>query len=70
MESRRFVDWAFNHYLDIAHPRFVTAGARGAGGQGRRPADSGQRGGRDLIVTLRSANAQLPQLSVALTCTR
>jgi flavin-dependent dehydrogenase len=28
MESRRFLDWAFGHYLEIAHPRFVAAGAR------------------------------------------
>jgi menaquinone-9 beta-reductase len=27
MQTRRFVDWSFNHYLEIAHPRFVTAGA-------------------------------------------
>ena len=33
MQSRRFLDWAFNHYLEVAHPRFVTAGARGAGGR-------------------------------------
>jgi flavin-dependent dehydrogenase len=26
MQSRRFLDWAFNHYLEIAHPRFVAAG--------------------------------------------
>jgi flavin-dependent dehydrogenase len=26
MESRRFVHWAFNHYLNIAHPDFVSAG--------------------------------------------
>ncbi|HTX12695.1 MAG TPA: NAD(P)/FAD-dependent oxidoreductase [Solirubrobacteraceae bacterium] len=30
MQSRRFLDWAFNHYLEVAHPRFVTAGARPA----------------------------------------
>jgi flavin-dependent dehydrogenase len=27
MESKRFVDWAFNHYLEIAHPRFAAAGS-------------------------------------------
>jgi menaquinone-9 beta-reductase len=32
MQSRRFLDWAFNHYLEVAHPRFVTAGARRVGG--------------------------------------
>jgi digeranylgeranylglycerophospholipid reductase len=25
MQSRRFLDWAFGHYLEIAHPRFVAA---------------------------------------------
>jgi flavin-dependent dehydrogenase len=25
MRSRRFLDWAFNHYLEVAHPRYVTA---------------------------------------------
>jgi len=25
MQSRRFLDWAFGHYLEVAHPRFVTA---------------------------------------------
>jgi menaquinone-9 beta-reductase len=29
MESRRFLDWAFGHYLEIAHPRFVAAGGLG-----------------------------------------
>ena len=26
MASKRFVDWSFNHYLEIAHPDFVAAG--------------------------------------------
>jgi len=30
MQSRRFLDWAFGHYLEIAHPRFVAAGPRAA----------------------------------------
>jgi menaquinone-9 beta-reductase len=30
MQSRRFLDWAFGHYLEIAHPRFVAARPRGA----------------------------------------
>jgi menaquinone-9 beta-reductase len=34
MQSRRFLDWAFNHYLEVAHPRFVAAGEREAGGGG------------------------------------
>jgi flavin-dependent dehydrogenase len=29
MRSRRFLDWSFNHYLEIAHPRFAAAGAPG-----------------------------------------
>jgi flavin-dependent dehydrogenase len=33
MDSRRFLDWAFGHYLDVAHPRFVTEG-----GPARAPA--------------------------------
>jgi flavin-dependent dehydrogenase len=27
MERKRFVDWAFGHYLEIAHPRFAAAGS-------------------------------------------
>ncbi len=26
MGTKRFVDWSFNHYLNIAHPEFVSAG--------------------------------------------
>jgi flavin-dependent dehydrogenase len=26
MGAKRFVDWSFGHYLEIAHPRFATAG--------------------------------------------
>jgi len=26
MGAKRFIDWSFNHYLDIAHPNFVAAG--------------------------------------------
>jgi flavin-dependent dehydrogenase len=29
MESKRFVDWSFGHYLEIAHPRFVGAESTG-----------------------------------------
>jgi flavin-dependent dehydrogenase len=28
MSAKRFVDWAFNHYLEIAHPRFAGARSR------------------------------------------
>ena len=30
MQSRRFLDWAFNHYLEVAHPRYVRAGTGAA----------------------------------------
>ena len=30
MAAKRFVDWSFGHYLEIAHPRFVDAGAHSA----------------------------------------
>jgi menaquinone-9 beta-reductase len=26
MAAKRFVDWSFNHYLDVAHPDFVAEG--------------------------------------------
>jgi menaquinone-9 beta-reductase len=38
MEARRFLDWAFGHYLEIAHPRFVAAAPRRAPLQIRVPA--------------------------------
>jgi len=28
METKRFLDFAFGHYLEVAHPRFVAAGPR------------------------------------------
>ncbi|HYB27905.1 MAG TPA: NAD(P)/FAD-dependent oxidoreductase [Solirubrobacteraceae bacterium] len=31
MQGRRFLDWAFNHYLEVAHPRFVATGPRPSG---------------------------------------
>jgi hypothetical protein len=30
MGAKRFVDWSFNHYLDIAHPGFATTGGKAA----------------------------------------
>src|ERR1700761_460789 len=27
IERKRFIDWAFGHYLEVAHPRFVGGGA-------------------------------------------
>lgn len=38
MERKRFVEWSFGHYLEIAHPRFV-----GAQGQAPRRALAGAR---------------------------
>ena len=38
MEARCFLDWAFGHYLEIAHPRFVAAGPRRTPLQVRVPA--------------------------------
>ncbi len=31
MERKRFVDWSFGHYLEIAHPRFVGERSKVAG---------------------------------------
>jgi flavin-dependent dehydrogenase len=55
MQSRRFLDWAFNHYLEVAHPRFVAAGARGAGGGGVR--------GRGGVVGVVGVVGDQPQIS-------
>ncbi|HEY2654935.1 MAG TPA: NAD(P)/FAD-dependent oxidoreductase [Solirubrobacteraceae bacterium] len=38
METKRFLDWSFGHYLEIAHPRFVSAGPRRTPLQVRVPA--------------------------------
>jgi hypothetical protein len=27
MQAKRFIDWSFGHYLNIAHPSFVGTGA-------------------------------------------
>jgi flavin-dependent dehydrogenase len=29
MQSKRFLDWSFGHYLEVAHPRFAAAGVAG-----------------------------------------
>jgi flavin-dependent dehydrogenase len=42
MESRRFLDWSFGHYLEIAHPRFV--GESAAPPVGRRPPEAAAAG--------------------------
>jgi hypothetical protein len=31
MNSRRFLTWSFNHYLEIAHPRFAGLPSPGSG---------------------------------------
>jgi digeranylgeranylglycerophospholipid reductase len=28
IERKRFIDWAFGHYLSVAHPEFVTGSSR------------------------------------------
>ena len=38
MEAKRFLDWSFGHYLEIAHPRFVAARPRRTPTQVRVPA--------------------------------
>jgi len=38
LESRRVSDWIFRHYMDIAPPSFVAAGAERAPSRARRPA--------------------------------
>jgi flavin-dependent dehydrogenase len=38
MEAKRFLDWSFGHYLEVAHPRFVAAGPRRTPLQVRVPA--------------------------------
>ncbi|MFZ0091785.1 MAG: NAD(P)/FAD-dependent oxidoreductase [Solirubrobacteraceae bacterium] len=35
MGAKRFVDWSFRHYLDIAHPSFADAGGRLTGAASR-----------------------------------
>ena len=37
MAAKRFLDWSFGHYLEIAHPRFVGAGPRRTPPQVRVP---------------------------------
>ena len=47
MERKRFVDWSFGHYLNIAHPHFVGQGGddltTGDGGAVRVAAGGGSR---------------------------
>ena len=56
IDNKRFVDWSFNHYLDVAHPEFAAAGgspgarrlARGPGRGVRPRASHGARPGPTL----------------------
>jgi flavin-dependent dehydrogenase len=38
MQAKRFVDWSFNHYLNVAHPDFVAHGAPGRAAARAAPA--------------------------------
>jgi len=51
MASRRFVDWSFNHYLEIAPPRFADGSAQNKVGAGEKQADAGEsrEAERDLV---------------------
>jgi flavin-dependent dehydrogenase len=40
IDQKRFIDWAFGHYLNIAHPSFVTHPAIGANHRRRRALDT------------------------------
>ena len=40
IDHKRFIDWAFGHYLDIAHPSFVTDPDTAADHRGRRALDT------------------------------
>jgi flavin-dependent dehydrogenase len=51
MASKRFVDWSFNHYLEIAPPRFADGSAQDQVGAGKQQADAGdsREAERDLV---------------------
>jgi hypothetical protein len=39
MERKRFIDWSFGHYLNVAHPDFVTGpGSHGSAAARYAPA--------------------------------
>jgi flavin-dependent dehydrogenase len=40
LDTRRFLDWSFGHYLEIAHPRFVGQASTPAAAPARRAATS------------------------------
>jgi flavin-dependent dehydrogenase len=50
MGAKRFVDWAFSHYLAIAPPEFTgSADDQNGSGEQQRNADQPRRGDRDLV---------------------
>jgi len=51
MSGKRFVDWSFNHYLEIAPPRFADGSAQDQVGTGEEQTDPGdpREAERDLV---------------------
>jgi menaquinone-9 beta-reductase len=49
--NRRFIDWSFSHYLQIAPPEFARGSANDQNGAGQQQDDAGDalRGERDLV---------------------
>jgi flavin-dependent dehydrogenase len=49
--NRRFIDWSFSHYLQIAPPQFALGSANDQNGAGQQQDDAGDalRGERDLV---------------------
>jgi flavin-dependent dehydrogenase len=49
--NRRFIEWSFNHYLQIAPPQFAGGSANDQNGAGQKQDDPGDalRGERDLV---------------------
>ena len=55
MGAKRFVDWSFGHYLNIAHPEFVAAAARAG-----RPLRRRSRPSARVRAAYRSCPARSP----------
>lgn len=47
--NKRFIEWSFNHYLQIAPPQFVSANDQNGSGQQQDDAGDALRGERDLV---------------------
>jgi menaquinone-9 beta-reductase len=49
--NRRFIDWSFGHYLQIAPPEFARGSANDQNGAGKQQHDAGDalRAERDLV---------------------